>query len=610
MSSKNGTRQGGGGIGTDSRIAERIVMTDAAVATMMSDVTMHSHVESSLGAPASNIIEAMEPVSRSKKLVNVTVTVLSIAGLFVKDDRPAKKKGGLLMKSKKFPSRGGGGDKADENGTVDNSMPSNDDSGGETAAPSVNSTTTIVASFSRLLGTKDGKPKTVMTHVPSSPLPLLQIGGKKKATNSVVRWPEQPREEGENNNGIDNKPANWGQQALSSYQFQRTFQREEAMAGEGSASGDRFVPQPLSVQIAISRSGRMFKLGTADILISGEESGESSINMPIKNCNPQAVVPKTNKRFKTRKGNNEKMIPMMKLKGDTLKCGLDPDATLRVLVHVGEPIGETMEISPKFNVTMISNSMRSSKKGRKKKMREPRLPNQPGHQQQERERLRPERPVHQENEAVVAASATARTSPVNTDVGVIPSAMSWEYNPTLAAVVVKSPGNDAAGEDEDDGPLLRVIASRQEEEEPTLVEEEDYEEEELYTDDEEEPSCTSSAYMSVDQYRRSYPSKHKQHDLSAHSRSYSTATTTTSLSSVVSDLTETHSWLSQTGIEVIPFAPNMADLPLNSRLRLLEEGDSLVAGRAPMGGDTCVAGAKTAGTTTTTGGRNDGKTHT
>mmetsp|Transcript_35199 Transcript_35199/g.84926 ORF Transcript_35199/g.84926 Transcript_35199/m.84926 type:complete len:686 (-) Transcript_35199:86-2143(-) len=557
---------------------------------------MHSTVESSWGAPISHIAEAIEPVSRSKKVVNVTVMILSIAGLFVKDDKPTKKKGGLLMKSKKFPSRGGGGsNKEDENGTVDSSMRSNDDSGGQTAAPPGNSTTTVVASFSRLVRTKDGKPRTAMTHVPSTPLPLLQIGEKKKATNSVVNWPDQPKEEGDHNNGTSSK------QTLSSYQFQRTFEREAAVSGEVSASGDGFVPQPLSIQIAISRSGRMFKLGTADILITGEESGESSVNMPIKNCNPQAVVPKTYKKFKTRKGNSEKMIPMMKLKGDTLKCGLDPDATLRVLVHVGEPIGETMELSPKFNVTMMSNSMRSSRKGLKKKMREPRLPNQPGCEDEEKERLRHERPVHQESEAVVAASTTTRTSPVNTDVGVIPSAISWEYNPMLAAVIVKSPGNHTAGKDGDDGPLLRVIATRQEEEEPMQVEEE-CEDEEPHTDDEEEASCTSSAYMSVDHYRRSYPSKHNQHTLGAHSRSYSTATTTTSLSSVVSELTETRSWLSQTGIEVIPFAPNMSDLPLNSRLRLLEEGESVMPGKASMGAGTSAAGANTTGTTTTTGG--------
>jgi len=240
------------------------------------------------------------------------------------------------------------------------------------------------------------------------------------------------------------------------------------------------------------------------------------------------------------------MIPMMKLKGDTLKCGLDPNATLRVLVHVSEPIGETLEISPNLRVTMISNSARERDARKKKQAAAAAAKLQKENQQS----------------AIAVAAAAA-----NNDANASPDEVSWEYNPALAAVVVKSQvqaTGDGAAKSAANGQVRSTSTSKDNKNKKALMSNtildlddtiQDVDHEEGEEDDgnesnnliDDEVSCTSSAYMSA-----IYPTK-------SMGRSYSTATTRTTVSgesnaSTLSDLTDQHSWLSQTGIEVVPFA--------------------------------------------------------
>ena len=462
---------------------------------------------------------------KPKKRANVTITVLSIAGLFVKDGAAKKRSLGL---TKKFSSRGNNLNEAASDIDTSSRTASTITSSATLSNNESAAATTIVASFSRVVNTKDGKPKAAMTHVPSLPLPFPSTSAHgRRAVNddtmtSVVHWPESNQDIASISTS---KNAASSGRVLSSYQFQHTFQREQQGAATGpDDTPDRFVPKPLSIQIAISRSGRMFKLGTADILLSGEETVESSINVPIKNLNP--AIPKSSTTSKTKSFKNrakssagDKMIPMMKLKGDTLKCGLDPSATLRVLIHVSEPIGETIEISPNLSVTMISKTST------------------------------PTPPLAQMNADQVPKIEQQ------------PSEVSWEYNPTLAAVVVKNPKKEKETavpitnktEDNDAEQLVRVLTLQ---------------DDTVHVDD--EPSCSSSAYMSDFGYHSRHPSK----GLST-ARSYSTRSTMTasSASTDFSDLTDSRSWFSQTGIEVIPFTPDRSPSQIhilaNSRLRSL-----------------------------------------
>lgn len=272
--------------------------------------------------------------SDAEKRVNVTITILSMAGLFVKDSggkRKKKKRKGVMASKKKLLS----------NSSVKNIATEEEDStateGTSNNGTTLDAPTMMVASFSRLVHTQDGQERTVMTHVPSLPIQLphnTDNGGtsvKSKTVNSPVHWPGQLQD-------YDDE----GQKILSSYQFESTVNTER-------------IPEPFSIQISISRYGRMINLGTAHIPLTGEENvGETkSIDVPI------ATKPFTSlKKLSTVSIDNDfcettkMMINMVKLKGSTLKCGLDPNAKLRVLVHVSDIDEKTSKMSS----DMIANT--------------------------------------------------------------------------------------------------------------------------------------------------------------------------------------------------------------------------------------------------------------
>ena len=471
-----------------------------------------------------------------KKLVNVTVTILSIDGLHVKDTTTAtktkKKKGGFLTRGTSPSRRGFSPSRRKNTKSVDNNN-NNVTGGGEdkscatstASADSVDAssssstntpTTTIVASFSRVVKTRQGKQRTVMTHVPSLPLSLSSstndqddddgASSKKKknkskavkTSSSVFHWPtasaaDQPsREVGQPQTGVSTTTQQPAVDNISHYQFQHPLIDDSSVTQETKKQQQAAEP---SIQISISRAGRMFKLGTATIPIDTSSTSSSIVTvLPIVNCNP--AIPKK----KSNISSTTKAVPMMKLKDTQIKCGLSSNATIRILLNVTHPIGETTQISDRINVTMISSSMIREEKMRMEEMK-----------------LRQEREVRMMIEQEEEEKK-------------------------------KDVAQDIPQEDNQD---------------------DDYQEE-----DEDEPSCTSSAYMTVPLSKNN-------------TRSLSTAAT--DVSSVVSDLTDGHSWLSQTGIEVIPFAgvsDNKNDattLPLNSRFRdvqVLDEEESIAAPNA------------------------------
>ncbi|KAL7429106.1 hypothetical protein ACHAXH_002736 [Discostella pseudostelligera] len=480
-----------------------------AASTVVSEVTIPPVVASSQEQP------------RHKKLVNVTVTILSIAGLFLEDvGAGTKKRGGIMagnfsIRNSKNGSSGFGSPsrkiKTDESASETDSSTLTASTSRDSSAVNTSTSTSatkVVASLSRVI-----KNKNVMVHLSSMPLTVPETNDKGRsakknsemnAISSVVQWLEQQEEDS----------PGYKQREPSSYQFQLAFHAEYSTAKA------RFVPQLVPIQISISRFGRMYKIGTAQLLVSGEENGDSSIAVPVTSCYHFGTL-KSNK-FKgilsgsLTKSTKDKAMRMLALKGDTLKCGLDPNATLRVLVHVSEPICETLEISPKLNVTMI-----------------------PSNVQAKMSPTRPEpttrTPTPKEEPESQQADGTTADNDVPSDI--------WEYNPILATIVVNRP--DYGINDANNGSLFRVV-----------TESEDYDD----NHDHDEPSCSSSAYMSaIDENR--YPSKH---GMSTRSSSTATMTTTSSVS-ILSDLTDGHSWLSQTGIEVIPYS---AFDPVNEQVRL------------------------------------------
>jgi hypothetical protein len=155
---------------------------------------------------------------------------------------------------------------------------------------------------------------TPMTHIPSLSFQLPSPFRHSSTFSDIVSWPEQAAE------------CFWPEQAnefanMSSYQFQRKFVPE---GGTG-----RLQPQVCPIQISVSRNGNMYKLGVASVLVNGEEGGESSTIIPI--TIDERVFSGAKQQL------DELKMPMVTLKGDTMKCSLERNSSIRVLVKVSDP---------------------------------------------------------------------------------------------------------------------------------------------------------------------------------------------------------------------------------------------------------------------------------
>ena len=289
--------------------------------------------------------------------MEVTVTVLSLHGLVTKRDKKA-------WKLRKKHRRGN----APEDSRV------------ERAA--------VVASFSQHLS----RERVHLTHVPSLPVPLADTAADSAASVSsnfsvstssnntgsdgtqknsagelqqpVVHWPSAGDDEG---SGAAGGP-------LSTLRFRRSFVREESLSSvsnstskknnsTGSSVRHQFLPQTCPINLSVARNGKLVLLGRVDLVINGEERGQSSLTVPVasslRKTNPalnkgvrklrslgqarsnhhqlaERGSPSTSvtDRSSGASGAGGKDTPMIKVKGDTFRFGLQENAILRVLVRV------------------------------------------------------------------------------------------------------------------------------------------------------------------------------------------------------------------------------------------------------------------------------------
>lgn len=216
-------------------------------------------------------------VQREPKLLDVTITILSLTGF-----------------------------RAAENRDRMNIVADGDDLMTNTAVK-------LVASFENGAKAESGK-GIPMTHIPSLSFQLPGSFNHDSTFSDIVTWPEQAAE------------CFWPEQAKefaksSSFQFRREFVSE---GGTG-----RLKPQVCPIQISVSRNGNMYKLGFASVLVNGEERGESSTIIPIT---------LDERMFSgSEQQPDELMVPMVSLKGDTMKCSLDRNSSIRVLIKVSDP---------------------------------------------------------------------------------------------------------------------------------------------------------------------------------------------------------------------------------------------------------------------------------
>lgn len=216
-------------------------------------------------------------------MMEVTITVISLDGLVTKNYHPKSKLKTMLTKNHhQFVAA---------------------------------ATTSIVTSISQDLPTEE----TIFTHVPSLPLGLdKSFLAQNQSSHPVIQWPSTNATE---NAFVDKH------QMLSTVRMVRNFQRETVVENSASST-HRLKPQMFPINISLSRHGKLINLGQASVIVNGEETGTSSVSIPVTSTGHKSKMAAA---LKGKKG-----IPMMRIKDDCIKFGLKDDAMLRVLVSVTE----------------------------------------------------------------------------------------------------------------------------------------------------------------------------------------------------------------------------------------------------------------------------------
>ena len=192
---------------------------------------------------------------------------------------------------------------------------------------SMGDTVTVVASFSQIFSGKK-----FHTHIPSEPIEVeTSVIPNESLSQHLVAWPSSEEDMSSNDGSI----------GLSSYHYNREFQVENKRKGKPLSK--RYIPQTCQINISLSRRGKMLPLGKASLVVTGEETGESSSVIPISMDCQISKVETMKKRLK-----GKKSALMVRFPGDQVQFGLKSNAMLRVLVNVTtKDIDSKMSKQPK-----------------------------------------------------------------------------------------------------------------------------------------------------------------------------------------------------------------------------------------------------------------------
>jgi len=313
--------------------------------------------------------QSIKKKTTQKKLLNVHVQILSVAGVHIEDTSNAKKSS-FLRKSTTTTNA----ETTNNSNTTDNSATnirgrsrsrtrSLSRSRSKSRGRSLSRNRRRSSSLASPTRTRGRSTRRVTIAPESDPTAITIVssfertstfiqGGKKvgpkKITTSCISLPFNPADnEGESENKSSSQVIPWGDQSKSSFTFQRYFRHESTSSSTSTKSFDplgiskqqRYQPIICPIQLSLSRNGKMYQLGTASIYISGEEAGVSSMNVPITTTTTSPVT----SPFKKSNNNN---VAMKSIKGErNLKYGISTKATLRIVVTVSDPSSTLERIS-------------------------------------------------------------------------------------------------------------------------------------------------------------------------------------------------------------------------------------------------------------------------
>ncbi len=112
------------------------------------------------------------------------------------------------------------------------------------------------------------KSRQIATHVPSLPLSIPAANFGDKLHNFLVRWPADFDPEGD---------------ALSTFKLSRLMKKDAYYSDYdiSASASSGYVPEEIELFIGLMRGSEMIKLGKANLVISGNESSEMLIDLPV-----------------------------------------------------------------------------------------------------------------------------------------------------------------------------------------------------------------------------------------------------------------------------------------------------------------------------------------
>ena len=255
------------------------------------------------------------------ELMNVTVVVYGLNGILCEKEPTKKKRQKLGRRGDSSHRRGDRSvGKSIAGGSTISSLDVSTASD-ESFLDNPNAPTTAVVSFRKNAFSSHTSLETFLPSIPLS-LPSSTMGNKSRYGAS---WPSEQSELVGDSDNI----------ARSSFKLTRCMQQEAFVPGETRATAasavSNYVKETMELRINLSRGTELVPLGTASIVISGDEEGEVQMHVPTQ---PTQNKPKT-----------KKLAPRFKSKSKSNKYGyftsdpsrryyLDENATLRVGVKV------------------------------------------------------------------------------------------------------------------------------------------------------------------------------------------------------------------------------------------------------------------------------------
>ena len=179
--------------------------------------------------------------------------------------------------------------------------------------------------------------QVIKTLVPSAPISFYEPRKAATVVRGVAYWQD---------NILSEETKSKDEILPSTFELTRNMKRQcfhrEARIDQIS----QLIPERVDLVVGIARGKDIFPLGVASAVVSGEEEGESVINIPIKSLLPQ------NEKMLSKKGRQKKGLLF---DGDSYWYSLDFNAFLRVgicVIPCHNYIPRTMETTHKLKSTM------------------------------------------------------------------------------------------------------------------------------------------------------------------------------------------------------------------------------------------------------------------